>query len=85
MAPYVIEVVPEPCVSQQKLNPIREKSSACLSDITEIKQNDLRVHQAKNPSLQVTQDHKIKMVDAPVPTPGPGEVLLHIKATGICG
>lgn len=38
-----------------------------------------------NPSLQVTADHKIKMVKAPIHRPKQGEVLLHIKATGICG
>ena len=39
----------------------------------------------RNPSLQVTADHKLKMVDAPILKPGKGEVLLHIKVTGICG
>jgi L-iditol 2-dehydrogenase len=39
----------------------------------------------KNPSLKVTADHQIKMEEAPVRQPGPGEVLLHVKATGICG
>jgi L-iditol 2-dehydrogenase len=38
-----------------------------------------------NISLQVTADHQIKMEEAPVHEPGPGEVLLHVKATGICG
>lgn len=38
-----------------------------------------------NPSLQVTADHKVKLVEAPVYAPGRGEVLVHIKATGICG
>lgn len=38
-----------------------------------------------NPSLQVTADHRLKTVDAPVYAPRAGEVLLHIKATGICG
>lgn len=38
-----------------------------------------------NPSLQVTADHKLKSVEAPVYAPGHGEVLVHIKATGICG
>ena len=38
-----------------------------------------------NPSLQVTADNQIKMVEAPVEKPGPGHVLLHIKTTGICG
>lgn len=38
-----------------------------------------------NPSLQVTADHKLKSVEALVYAPGRGEVLLHIKASGICG
>ncbi|KAH8646873.1 canditate alcohol dehydrogenase [Xylariales sp. PMI_506] len=38
-----------------------------------------------NPALIVTADHKIRMQEAPVYAPGPGEVLLHVKATGICG
>lgn len=38
-----------------------------------------------NPSLQVTADHKLKTVDAPVYAPRPGEALLHVKTTGICG
>ena len=38
-----------------------------------------------NPSLQVTADHNLKQVGAPVYAPGVGEVLLHIKATGVCG
>jgi L-iditol 2-dehydrogenase len=33
----------------------------------------------------VTADHKLKSVEAPVYAPGQGEVLVHIKATGICG
>ncbi|KAL4923528.1 putative alcohol dehydrogenase [Aspergillus undulatus] len=38
-----------------------------------------------NPSLQITADHKIKLVEAPIHSPGKGQVLLQIKATGICG
>lgn len=38
-----------------------------------------------NPSLQATADHRLKQVDTPVLEPNHGEVLLHIKATGICG
>ncbi|KAE8148684.1 chaperonin 10-like protein [Aspergillus avenaceus] len=38
-----------------------------------------------NPSLQVTADHNLKCVNAPVYAPKHGEVLLQIKATGICG
>ncbi|KAI1204769.1 sorbitol dehydrogenase [Annulohypoxylon truncatum] len=39
----------------------------------------------KNPSLQVTEDHQLKLVDAPIQEPGPGEVTLQIKCSGICG
>jgi L-iditol 2-dehydrogenase len=38
-----------------------------------------------NPSLQVTADHKLKSVEAPIYAPRAGEALVHIKATGICG
>jgi len=38
-----------------------------------------------NPSIQVTPDKKIKKVEAPIETPKEGQVLLHIKCTGICG
>ncbi|KAI6482764.1 hypothetical protein MCOR18_004468 [Pyricularia oryzae] len=38
-----------------------------------------------NPSLQVTADHQLKQVEAPILSPGPGEVLLHVKCTGVCG
>jgi hypothetical protein len=38
-----------------------------------------------NPSLQVTADHNLKLVEAPIYAPRKGEVLIHIKATGVCG
>ena len=38
-----------------------------------------------NPSLQVTADHQLKAIEAPVYAPKAGEVLLHIKCTGVCG
>ncbi|KAI5462350.1 chaperonin 10-like protein [Mariannaea sp. PMI_226] len=38
-----------------------------------------------NPSLMVTADHNLKMIDAPVYAPKAGEVLVHVKTTGICG
>jgi L-iditol 2-dehydrogenase len=38
-----------------------------------------------NPSLMVTADHDLKLEEAPVFAPGKGEVLLHIKCTGVCG
>lgn len=38
-----------------------------------------------NPSIQVTADHQLKKEDAPVYAPEAGEVLVHVKATGVCG
>ena len=38
-----------------------------------------------NPALTVTGDRSIKLVEAPVLEPRQGEVLIHIKATGVCG
>lgn len=29
--------------------------------------------------------HEIHLVEKPRPIPGPGQVLLHVRATGICG
>lgn len=38
-----------------------------------------------NPSVQVTADHRIEIKENAVPELKPGEVLIHPKATGICG
>jgi L-iditol 2-dehydrogenase len=38
-----------------------------------------------NPSLQTTADHQLKQVETSVREPKRGEVLLHVKATGVCG
>lgn len=29
--------------------------------------------------------HEVHLVQKPRPKPGPGQVLLHVRATGICG
>ncbi|KFZ08622.1 hypothetical protein V501_05896 [Pseudogymnoascus sp. VKM F-4519 (FW-2642)] len=73
MSPLLIDAVAE---TRQELG---------AQDVAPVKQNGFSPSQFKNPSLQVTADHKVKMVDAPIRKPGSGEVLLHIKATGICG
>lgn len=39
----------------------------------------------QNPSLQVTKDHELELIDSPVNPPLQGQVLVHVKATGICG
>jgi L-iditol 2-dehydrogenase len=58
-----------------------------LSDTCQFNREKKDISSAKysNPSLQVTADHRIEMLEAPIERPGPGDVLLHIKATGICG
>jgi L-iditol 2-dehydrogenase len=30
-------------------------------------------------------NHEIHLVEKPRPTPGPGQVLVHVRSTGICG
>ena len=32
-----------------------------------------------------TGDRKLELMDFPDPTPGPGEVVLEIRASGMCG
>jgi len=34
---------------------------------------------------QVFYNPTLKMIDIPIPKPGPGEVLVKVKATGVCG
>ncbi|KIW97854.1 uncharacterized protein Z519_01438 [Cladophialophora bantiana CBS 173.52] len=39
----------------------------------------------KNPSLFVTSNHSIHLEETSIPKPRPTEVLIHVRATGICG
>ncbi|KAF9890548.1 hypothetical protein FE257_005679 [Aspergillus nanangensis] len=71
MAPSVLE---QPCILPAT------KSTSITTSPSETLSAPL-----PNPSLQVTADHQLKTTDAPVYAPQHGEVLLHIKATGICG
>ena len=86
MAPSLCEVISEPVRVQKDLKSAAIPNiSSCCPKVTCIEHSDIDLSQSINPSLQVTADHRIKMVDAPVYRPARGEVLLHIKATGICG
>ncbi len=76
MAPSKTETVIEPFVDQEKLQKV---------ELASRKHNGSDLSQYTNPSLQVTASHEIKMVEAPIPKPGPGDALLHVKSTGICG
>ncbi|KAF2678875.1 GroES-like protein [Lentithecium fluviatile CBS 122367] len=65
--------------------PIETKPPAQTSNgATQSKQTTISTP-LPNPSLQVTADHNLKQVEAPVYAPREGEVLLHIKTTGVCG
>lgn len=76
------------------MTPVNEKSIVHvqsirpISDTTYLSSGQSAVQDlihASNPSLQVTADHSIKLVQAPVRLPSNDEVLIHVKCTGICG
>jgi len=88
MAPSLVKVVPQTITAREsELNSANLGSvlSCCVTDRDEASSTAEEMSRAKNPSLQVTADHKIKMVEAPILRPGPKDVLLHVKVTGICG
>lgn len=39
----------------------------------------------ESPALYTTPEHTIKMVDTTVPSPSGSQVLVHVRATGVCG
>lgn len=75
MAPSVLPDDKEPNHTIGKETRVEHASDTSVADLL----------QYGNPSLQVTADHRIKMEEAPIQEPGPGEVLIHINTTGICG
>ncbi|KAH4035466.1 hypothetical protein HBH92_016780 [Parastagonospora nodorum] len=66
-------------------SPLFACSSNCHPNSTNNMQRQIISTPLANPSLMVTADHNLKQEEAPVYAPGKGEVLLHIKATGVCG
>ena len=86
MVPSLIEMVQPSQDTETLLSASKSTGSPCYAtEVNGIPATVEEMKNARNPSLQVTADHKLKMVDAPVLKPGKGEVLLHIKVTGICG
>ncbi|GKT84308.1 sorbitol dehydrogenase [Colletotrichum tofieldiae] len=69
------------------------KTNGCCVVVTELKQRSAPIivdqetlkAPLPNPSLVVTADHQLKAEEAPVLAPKPGEALVHVKATGVCG
>jgi Zn-dependent alcohol dehydrogenase len=39
----------------------------------------------KNIAVHTNPNHDLKVVSVNIPEPNEGEVLVHVKATGICG
>lgn len=64
---------------------VNERPTKTLSKDTNGTSRQLLLTPLPNASLMVTADHNLKQEEAPVYAPGKGEVLLHIKATGVCG
>ncbi|KAF2013994.1 sorbitol dehydrogenase [Aaosphaeria arxii CBS 175.79] len=78
MAPSIVADIPASAPIESKLGP--KASNGISNPLHKIIKAPL-----PNPSLQVTAEHTLKQVEAPVYAPRSGEVLLHIKATGVCG
>jgi len=78
MAPSTIDVSHDNLEPQVKL--IQKNDIGGGEHVFQVKSSKLT-----NPSLQVTAEKTIKLVEAPVRKPQFGEVLIHIKTTGICG
>lgn len=38
-----------------------------------------------NLAVATTPSHELKLIESPIPEPGPGQCLVHVRATGICG
>jgi len=85
MAPALVEVVQRELPDMCDVKASVEKISPCCGNGATTDHDRADVSQFPNPGLQVTKEKTIKMVDVPIEKPGPGEVLLYIKATGICG
>jgi L-iditol 2-dehydrogenase len=58
------------------------------------KNPEFRVLEANDPKLEdkdaniacaYNPAHEIHMINKPMPKAGPGEVLIHVRSTGICG
>ena len=53
--------------------------------IPDEKRIESKLEQYKNPSLFVTPQHVVELRDTPIPRPTESQVLIHVRATGICG
>ena len=47
--------------------------------------NDILTRKPENLSVYTNPTHELHLQTGPVPQPGPGQCLVHVRATGICG
>ncbi|KIW15136.1 hypothetical protein PV08_05181 [Exophiala spinifera] len=66
-------------------NQIKAISTELESSVSNDTTTAHRYGHYKNPSLYVTPSHEIRMEESSIQPPSPTEVLIHVRATGICG
>lgn len=52
---------------------------------TSVQVDDIRNRKPHNVGVYTDPDHQLYLKTTPRPEPGPGQCLIHIRATGICG
>lgn len=82
---HLVEGIMAPVIFDTTSSDVKSAKSMLQKTINGSSEKKVLSTPLPNPSLQVTADHNLKQEDAPVYAPGYGEVLLHIKATGVCG
>lgn len=48
-------------------------------------QSDVLQRKPENVGVYTNPEHELYVKTSDVPTPGPGQCLIHVRATGICG
>lgn len=46
---------------------------------------DVRDQKPNNVGVFTNPQHELYLKEGPIPKPGPGQCLIHVRATGICG
>lgn len=84
MAPGIIEA--NAAIVTEMSNGIKTSARTVINGVNSSNINRIKdFSKVPNPSLLVTADHRIKLEDTPVPTPSSTQVLIHVRASGICG
>jgi L-iditol 2-dehydrogenase len=85
MATAVEAVIPAPVTSQYEIaydptKVLKHPEFAILQDGSAELQN-----KEANIACAYNEKHEVTMMKKPVPKPGKGECVVHVRATGICG